>query len=46
MPLSQTESYTNQIQRNQISMPTSQMWSYTRTHIGNPMSLHMYPSYS
>ncbi|KHF99039.1 Membrane insertase YidC [Gossypium arboreum] len=33
MSLSQTGSYTNQICRNQISMPTSQMWSYTRTHI-------------
>ncbi|KHG18908.1 hypothetical protein F383_26000 [Gossypium arboreum] len=38
MPLSQTGSYTNQIRRNHISMPTSQTWSYTRTHIGNPMS--------
>ncbi|KHG11842.1 hypothetical protein F383_04784 [Gossypium arboreum] len=27
-------------------MPTSQTWSYMRTHIGNPMSWHMYPSYS
>ncbi|KHG18965.1 hypothetical protein F383_07418 [Gossypium arboreum] len=24
--------------RNHISTPTSQTWSYMRTHIGNPMS--------
>ncbi|KHF98896.1 hypothetical protein F383_38108 [Gossypium arboreum] len=38
MALSQTGSYTNQIQCNHISMPTSQTWSYMRTHIENPMS--------
>ncbi|KHG10819.1 hypothetical protein F383_14951 [Gossypium arboreum] len=38
MPLSQTGSYTTQIQHNHILMPTSQTWSYTRTYIKNPMS--------
>ncbi|KHG20674.1 hypothetical protein F383_24818 [Gossypium arboreum] len=38
MPLSQTGSYTNQICHNHISMLTSQMWSYTRTHIRNTVS--------
>ncbi|KHG02506.1 hypothetical protein F383_23210 [Gossypium arboreum] len=38
MPLSETGSYTNQIPRNNISMPTSQTWSYMRTHIENPIS--------
>ncbi|KHG08910.1 Ribosomal RNA large subunit methyltransferase N [Gossypium arboreum] len=47
MPLSQIGSYTNQIRcqcprhgftRNYISMLMSQTWSYTRTHIKNPMS--------
>ncbi|KHG28748.1 hypothetical protein F383_34982 [Gossypium arboreum] len=33
MPLSHTGSYTTH-----ISIPTSQIWSYTRTHIENPMS--------
>ncbi|KHG20217.1 hypothetical protein F383_07060 [Gossypium arboreum] len=38
MPLSQSGSYTNQLCRNHISMPTSQTWSYSITHIGNLMS--------